>query len=603
MPNEVEQIKSRLDVVDVVSEYVKLKQAGQNWKGLCPFHNEKTPSFMVHKEKQIWHCFGCGVGGDIFEFIQKIENVDFPEALELLARKAGVTLESRNRSAEGDSKRLKLFQIAEEAQKFFANQLKSSPQAAAARSYLKQRQLTDESIDTFGVGYSLPEWDKLFVFLRQKNYTPEEIIAAGLALKSERGPGWYDRFRNRLMFPITDVQGRVVGFGGRILDTQNFQASPMDKQAKYINSPQGAIYNKSLVVYNLDRAKQYIKETGFVVLVEGYMDVIGSWQAGVKNVAATSGTALTTEQIKLLKRYTNDIRLAFDADLAGKSASERGVDLALQAELEVKIISLPYGKDPDECAKKDPALWKQAVEQALPIGDHAFKTVLAETDVNTREGKKEAARKLLAAIAKLPDPVERDYYIKRLAQELHTEEKAIREKLMNISPSTPSNNPTAVTTPQLTTNIDRHHLLSERLLVLAFRSVEPWAQIIENIEPEFIAPGLSQDLYKRVIIFYNEHQNFNHDEFQAELSYEPELNHYVGTLLIQGERDFVDFDQESITSEVRVISRELKAHHLNNKRKSISVAIQQAERAGQQVTPEMLEEFASITRALTELNY
>jgi len=405
------------------------------------------------------------------------------------------------------------------------------------------------------------------------------------------------------MFPITDVQGRVVGFGGRILDTQNSQASPMDKQAKYINSPQGAIYNKSLIVYNLDRAKQYIKEAGFVVLVEGYMDVIGSWQAGVKNVAATSGTALTVEQIKLLKRYTNDIRLAFDADLAGKSASERGIDLALQAELEVKIISLPFGKDPDECAKKDPAAWQQAVEKALPIGDHAFKNVLSEVDVSTREGKKIAAQKLLTVITKLPDPVERDYYLKRLAQELQIEEKALREKLTIISPAIPQNisNVTGIT-PQLPVNTDRHYLLSERLLVLGLRLDEQWGQIIKNIESEFMATGLPQDLYKRIIIFYSERQNLNHDELQAELSYEPKLNDYIGTLFIQGERDFIDFDQESILSEVQVIVRELKLYHLNNKRKFISIAIQEAEKAGQQVTSEMLEEFANITRALTELN-
>ena len=324
MPNDVDQIKSRLDVVDVIGEYVSLKQSGQNWKGLCPFHGEKTPSFMVHREKQIWHCFGCGLGGDIFEFIEKFENVDFPEALEILARKAGVEL-SREVQPGASNKRTRLFQLLSEAVNFYQEQLKSDP-GSSARQYLASRGVTAESISSFALGYAPAEWDKLANYLRNKGFSLEELIAAGVALKSERGPGIYDRFRDRLLFPIFDVQDRPVGFGGRTLD-------PGAREAKYINSSQGPVYNKSTILYNLNLAKEHIRSAGYALLVEGYMDVVGCVQAGIKNVVATSGTALTQEQVKLLKRYCNEIRLCFDADLAGQSASERGIDLALAAEL------------------------------------------------------------------------------------------------------------------------------------------------------------------------------------------------------------------------------------------------------------------------------
>ena len=576
MPNDVDTIKSRLDVVDVIGEYVSLKQSGQNWKGLCPFHGEKTPSFMVHREKQIWHCFGCGLGGDIFEFIEKFENVDFPEALEILARKAGVEL-SREVQPGASNKRTRLFQLLSEAVNFYQEQLKSDP-GSSARQYLASRGVTAESISSFALGYAPAEWDKLANYLRNKGFSLEELIAAGVALKSERGPGIYDRFRDRLLFPIFDVQDRPVGFGGRTLD-------PGAREAKYINSSQGPVYNKSTILYNLNLAKEHIRSAGYALLVEGYMDVVGCVQAGIKNVVATSGTALTQEQVKLLKRYCNEIRLCFDADLAGQSASERGIDLALAAELEVKIVALSQGKDPDEAARMNLVKFKQEIEQALPIGEYAFKSVFKKVDVKTREGKKQAAKFLLAAIAKLPDPVERDFYIKRLARDLDVEEKSLRESLPNPRMSNQISAPVA--TPQAS-RPSREQMLSERLIALLIKfGKEFWPQTT-GLEPAMLTEP-EAELYRQAHLQYTESQRVDFEELKRELNYEPTYNRLIDILGLQAEHEFAEFTAAEATKEFNQVNRELKLNYLKRQLKLLSDAISQAERAQQ---PGELEELS-----------
>src|SRR3989339_872213 len=576
MPNDVDTIKSRLDVVDVIGEYVSLKQSGQNWKGLCPFHGEKTPSFMVHREKQVWHCFGCGLGGDIFEFIEKFENVDFPEALEILARKAGVEL-SREVQPGASNKRTRLFQLLSEAVNFYQEQLKSDP-GSSARQYLASRGVTAESISSFALGYAPAEWDKLANYLRNKGFSLEELIAAGVALKSERGPGIYDRFRDRLLFPIFDVQDRPVGFGGRTLD-------PGAREAKYINSSQGPVYNKSTILYNLNLAKEHIRSAGYALLVEGYMDVVGCVQAGIKNVVATSGTALTQEQVKLLKRYCNEIRLCFDADLAGQSASERGIDLALAAELEVKIVALSQGKDPDEAARMELVKFKQEIEQALPIGEYAFKSVFKKVDVKTREGKKQAAKFLLAAIAKLPDPVERDFYIKRLARDLDVEEKSLRESLPNPRMSNQISAPVA--TPQAS-RPSREQMLSERLIALLIKfGKEFWPQTT-GLEPAMLTEP-EAELYRQAHLQYTESQRVDFEELKRELNYEPTYNRLIDILGLQAEHEFAEFTAAEATKEFNQVNRELKLNYLKRQLKLLSDAISQAERAQQ---PGELEELS-----------
>ncbi len=586
MSNEVELIKSRLDIVDVIGEYVRLKQAGANWKGLCPFHSEKTPSFMVHKEKQIWHCFGCGIGGDIFEFIQKIENVEFPEALEILARKAGVELSRQSRGMPAN-KRTRLFHLLAEAAVYYQEQLKTN---SIARQYLAKRGVSEDIIKEFGLGYAPAEWDKLSNYLRNKGFILEELFNAGVSLKSDRGPGLYDRFRDRLMFPICDIQERVVGFGGRILDS-------VAREAKYINSPQGPIYNKSLILYNLNKAKDYIRSVGYALLVEGYMDVIGVWQAGIKNVVSTSGTSLTSEQVKLLKRYTNEIRLCFDADLAGETATGRGIDLALSAEMEVKIITLSQGKDPDEAVRFNLSSFKQDIERALPIGDYAFAAVMKKVDVKTREGKKQAAKLLLQAIAKLPDPVERDFYLKRLARELEVDEKSLRESL-------PVNKGIVITqlpAPLPSERPSREQMLAERFIVLLIKFGHQLWSLAKELEPAMLTSPLAE-LYRQALLQYTENQRFDFNELKNEFNNEPTFNRLIDVLCIRAEHEFSDFSLPEAEKELARVIHEIKLGYLKRQLKLLSEAITAAEQAGRTTELENLTlRYRELTQQIAQL--
>ncbi|MBU1038993.1 DNA primase [Patescibacteria group bacterium] len=599
--DNVQQIKSRLDVVDVLSEYMQLKPAGQNYKGLCPFHNEKSPSFMVSKERQMWHCFGCNLGGDIFEFVQKMEGLEFPEALEILARKAGVTLQQYQAKPGEYNQRLRVFAVLEATQKFYTDYLLGSF-GVVPRQYLNKRQVNQDSLTVFGLGYAPKDWDKLSIYLTNQGFSLSEIVAAGVGVKSDRGPGLYDRFRDRLMFPINDLQGRIVGFGGRTL-----QVEP--KEAKYINSPQGLVYNKSLLVYNLDRAKQFIRELGYAVLVEGYMDVLACWQVGIKNVVATSGTALTLEQIKLIKRYTSEVRLAFDADLAGQSAAERGIDIALQAGLEVRVITLPQGKDPDDCARQDQAGLLKAVEQALPIVDSAFQTVLKNIDITSRQGQSQAADKLLTVIGKLPDPIEQDFYLKQLSRELKVNESAIRQKfsLLMTKQKSPvlkySVDKKSAEEPVVAINpATRPEVLFQRLLALIIKEPSYFARVMDNFKTEVVPPGLLQELYNQLRLYYNLDQTNEISSLLQELSAEASLSQLIGILQLQAEHDFVDMESFELEAELASLLKQLNVLYLSAELKRLSVLIRQTEQSGDHnELEEVLARFAAISQELARV--
>src|SRR3989339_70222 len=342
---DTQLIKEKLDIVQTIQEYVPLKKAGIYYKAPCPFHREKTPSFMVNAEKQIWKCFGCSKGGDIFSFIQEMEGLDFPEALKLLADRAGVKIDSY-RSEIDKSQKNRILDINQKAASFFHHILTEMEGANGAREYLDKRGLTKETIEKWQIGFVPDQWDLLTKYFLKKGIGIDDLVVAGLVIKKDvarAGQGFYDRFRGRIMFPIWDVHGNVVGFTGRVLvETEN-------SGGKYMNTPQTLVYDKSRVIYGLDKAKTEIKAQDQVVLVEGQMDVVACHQAGMKNVVASSGTALTLEQIKLLKRYSSNIAMAFDGDSAGVAAAKRGVNIALGEGLNVKTIRIPEGKgkDPD----------------------------------------------------------------------------------------------------------------------------------------------------------------------------------------------------------------------------------------------------------------
>ena len=417
----ITDIKQRLDIVELVSEYVTLQKAGRNFKGLCPFHTEKHPSFFVFPAQQSWHCFGaCGTGGDIYSFVMKKEGIDFGQALRLLAQKGGIILSPLEVPAKAvDEKKERLFQINEAATEYYHHLLSSTKAGESARSYLARRKVTTETIKEFRLGFSPDAWETIKNYLLGKGYTEKELVETGLIIEKEEG-GSYDRFRNRLMFPICDIQGRVTGFGARVLD---------DSLPKYINSPQTAIFDKSSSLYGIDKAKVAIRKDNLAIIVEGYMDVLTAHRNDWQNVVGSMGTSLTERQVEGIKRLTNNITLALDADLAGEEATLRGKAILAYSNAEANVILLPPGKDPDEVIGEDSALWQKLVEQAMPILDFAFQSVISKVDINKAKDKSLAVQKLLPSLYDIKDPVQQSHYLKKLARELKIEESAIKAAL------------------------------------------------------------------------------------------------------------------------------------------------------------------------------
>jgi DNA primase len=420
----ITEVKQRLDIVEFVSEYVTLQKAGRNFKGLCPFHSEKHPSFFVFPEQQSWHCFGaCGTGGDILSFIMKKEGIDFGQALRLLAQRVGITLSPLEAPSKAeDEKKERLFQINEAATEYYHHLLSSTKAGEAARSYLARRKVMPETIKEFHLGFSPDAWETIKNYLIGKGYAEKELVEAGLIIEKEEG-GSYDRFRNRLMFPICDIQGRVTGFGARVLD---------DSLPKYINSSQTPVFDKSSSLYGIDKAKSAIRKKNLVIIVEGYMDVLIAHQHGWQNVVGSMGTSLTEKQVEGIKRLTNNITLALDADLAGEEATLRGKAILAYSNAEANVILLPPGKDPDEVIREDPTLWQKLVEQAMPILDFAFQSVISKVDINKAKDKSLAVQKLLPSIYEIKDPTQKFHYVEKLARALKIKTSDVEAALQKL---------------------------------------------------------------------------------------------------------------------------------------------------------------------------
>ena len=438
--SSIDEIKSRLDIVDIVSETVKLRHSGKNYTGFCPFHtNTKTPAFVVFPDTQTWRCFGqCNEGGDIFGFVMKREGWDFQEALQHLADRAGVTLqkftpEQQEKVEENEHLR----EILSMAVTFYQHQLRNTPAGKEALDYLYKRKLSDETIDTFALGYAPDAWDSLTSYLTTRDISEENLLAAGLVTPRENG-GVYDRFRHRLMIPIRDPRGRMTGFGGRVLRA--------DDVPKYLNSPKTDLFDKGRLLYGLDQARQEIRSKDQVVIVEGYLDVIGPYQAGYKNCVSPMGTALTEDQFRLIKRYSRRIVLALDPDAAGQKATLRGLETARQTldregdivfdarglmqvegrlKADIRVTTLPDGLDPDEIALDDPERWAELVDAAKPVVIHVMETLAAREDIDDPKTKEEVANQVLPLIEDIKGSVEREAYRQRLARLLKVDERAL----------------------------------------------------------------------------------------------------------------------------------------------------------------------------------
>ena len=460
----VDEIKEKLDIVEVIGEYIKLTKAGANFRALCPFHKEKTPSFMVSPERQIWHCFGCNRGGDIFKFIMEYENVDFGEALRILAKKAGVELTKENPVLQNQLG--KLYEIHEKAAEFFELQLKTN---AAVNLYLKNRGLNEETIKKWQIGFAPNQHDALLRFLINNGFKIEDILTSGLVIKSEQQPNsYFDRFRNRIIFPIFNHQDRIVAFTGRIFGEEK-------NEPKYLNSPESPIFSKGRILYGFSKTKKDIREADRALLVEGQMDFLMGWQSGIKYIVATSGTALTEDQLRALGRMTKNLIIGYDMDEAGRLAAERAIDLARSLDFHVSIISLPEGKDLADFAllHKDQVL--QIIEKAEEAGEYYYRKARTQFDLNDINGKRKAIEFLLSKIAWIDNPVEKGEWLKRIAEDFQVREDFLEEDLEKIKKSLEEREikkaleDNISTTTTFNSRKTRRELLSERALALALK--------------------------------------------------------------------------------------------------------------------------------------
>jgi len=420
--DSVAEIKSRLSIVDVVSQYVQLKKAGRNFKACCPFHSEKTPSFIVSPERQFAWCYGCQTGGDIFKVVQLLEGVDFKESLKILADKAGVELPTNFSGGVKKEKKDKLIEINEEARDFFVAELGNKPEA---QKYLEGRGLKQETIEEWGIGFAPDGYENLFPQL-EKKFEKKDIIESGVAGVREMGSDQlFDKFRNRVMFPIENHQGRVVAFTGRVLD---------DSEPKYLNSPESPIFTKGNILFGFAKAREAMRESKFAVLVEGQLDVISAHQAGFENVLASSGTALTEHHLRSLKNIVERVVFCFDADSAGVDSTVRSLEIAAVLDIDVKVAVLPEGvKDPDEAIQKDPQIFETAITDAVTPLDFFLNKVFAKANLSEASEKKKAVRTLLNYAQKMASAVERDDFLQKVSSKLRIAESVLQEEMESLA--------------------------------------------------------------------------------------------------------------------------------------------------------------------------
>ena len=549
----VEDVKSRLSIEDVISEYVELKRAGRNYKGLSPFTSERTPSFIVSPEKGIWHDFSSGKGGNMFSFVMEMEGLDFRGALEHLARKAGVDLSQYDsgRSAEMSKTKDRLRQANELAVKFYQTQLKGN--RPALQYLLGKRQFTKDIVLAFRLGYSPNNGTALVDFLAKKGFTPTEIQQAGLSAKSYRG-GQRDMFRGRIMVPLMDAQGQPLGFTARLLEDD-------PNAPKYINTPQTLLYDKGRHVYGLHLAKDALRREGYAVLVEGNLDVIASHQAGVAQVVATAGTALTEPHLKAINRFTGDVRLAFDQDRAGIAATERAIPIAGKVGVSLSIITIPEGKDPDELVRRDPELWRTAIMQNQYALDWLIAKYQSHLDLTSATGKRQFSDILLRVVKQLSDEVEQDHYLNQIAQIIGVSRAALQAKSQTMT-----SDHKKLRKPK--TDVASQTRLEDILKVqdhfLALVLVRP--ALRKNLE-RIVTDMLPQPEARQLYVFLLGHPDF--DGTAGPVDKLKPIADYVKILGLQYDELYRDRDDIDLLTEVAYLRSELVKQYVKTKKQVI----------------------------------
>jgi len=614
MLSPLEEIKNKLDIVEVISHYVKLQKAGANYKALCPFHKEKTPSFYVSPSRQIWHCFGCGAGGDIVGFVMKIENLEFKDALKLLAEKAGVKLTFEN--PEIVSKKQRLKEIYREATDYLHNNLLKNQKVL---DYLFERGLSLETIKEFKLGFALDEWRDLTNYLIKKGFKSYEILQSGLAISKKeikdiseaaskeifkiQPQDIYDRFRSRIIFPIEEAAGDVIAYTARIFDIDKGEPLKtirnVEEVGKYINSPQTLIYDKSRTLFGLSKSKKYLSLEGKTVLVEGTMDFLAGWQKGIKNIVATCGTSLTPFHLDILKKYNKNLILSFDMDEAGRKASERAIDLSLEKEFEVKILKLPQGKDLAEYLKeiKNSEEAKQLVQNSQPIMEFYFERALSLGDKNNLEGKKIIVSYFLPQLKKIKNALDRAYWIEKTAEVLNLSSQTIEDELNKISSDSfkkqiIDENETIINPLSSLGTTDRKTIIAERLLSFWVKYPELKEKFINFIQ--FFPPQ-----YQELIKVLKNAQGAE-DWQQKELS-EGVLN-LMKILSLRADYEEDLLAQYKVSKEIEIEKglKELKKEVIKEKLNQLEKEISEAEQSlNKEKLNNLMEEFKNFSKELS----
>jgi DNA primase len=492
-----EEIRSRADIVKVVGRYVQLQGKGNSLKGLCPFHKEKTPSFHVNALKGFFHCFGCGKGGDVFNFLQEIENVDFYEALKMLADETGVQLKPQSNAAIQEKNgiqvnKTELLRIHEIAAKYYYSMIKGSPEAI---QYVKSRGLSAETVRDFRLGFAPPGWTSLIDHCKKSGIPVSSLIAGGLAIEKENGSG-YDRFRNRVIFSLFDLSGRVIGFAGRGMSDK--------EQPKYLNSPETVLYRKKELLYGLFMARQAVKENGYVIIVEGYMDYLALYQGGIKNVVAVSGTAFTEEHAQLLKRFTSKIVLIFDGDAAGQAAAKRAVEVLAPVDVDVSILILPDDEDPDEFVKRaGPQAFLDLIKTAKPWVPFIIEKVVSEYDISTPFGQSSAVTALQPLLNMIKDPIVAQSFKKELAEKVRLDERILYTKSQENRYNNKSSN--LVRTNVVVPDEEKFMMSLEGcFLNILLTTPEYIAEASQYVVPETLTDSVSSDIYSFILDTYED---------------------------------------------------------------------------------------------------
>ncbi len=571
----LDEIRNRLDIVELISEYVSLKPSGKGYKGLCPFHQEKTPSFMVDSERQIFHCFGCGEGGNIFTFVMKMEKVKFPEAVKILADKAGIALSTfENQNIKSSPDRELIFRLNEIAADYYHKNLFSA-QGKSARQYLWKRKFSEEIIKKFQLGYALPGYEHLMSILLAKKIPLSDLFKAGLVVKSSKSGKTMDYFRNRIIFPIFNLQGNIIAFGGRVLD---------DKLPKYINSPETAVYSKAKHLYGLFQAKKSIRQKNQVIIVEGYTDVLMAHQYGFENVVASLGTALTSQQIDLVKRYADEVLVAFDSDTAGKIATLRSLNMIKKAGMKVRIISLPLDSDPaDVLLKEGKNYFSNLLDKALPLIDYKLKVLTEQYNASTSAGKISIIRELFPDLSSVTSEVELQTEVKKIAEKLDLAEESILNDLNRYK----KGNRVLLTSILTDTSSESTHINAEKILIGSMlQKRDNIEKIFSELQVEDFSIQEHREIVSIIMDLFKGGEKVSLQKVMDELE-DPKMMSLLSKIIMQ---DLVSLDTMVINRSIKAI----KKYKLQQELAKIKNKIREEERVKKEVSSELLQNYQDV---------